>query len=130
MILLNKLFSICAFIVLTQNALAQTPAAAPPPLQPENKAPTSATDANKNNAKSLESVDKIIIESGRDPEDLPKKKKTFEQLLESLLNPEPALSGTNKLGYRYECVKGCKGPFCCAWSAPARSFIGPDTEHK
>lgn len=111
-------------------AWAQITVAPPPPLQPESKTPAATGAVKKNNAPPAEAVDKVIIESAPDPENVKKKKKTIEEILDSLLNTDDKTSGITNTGTRYECVKNCRGPFCCAYSGPARTYSSPDSEHK
>jgi hypothetical protein len=78
----------------------------------------------------IEEIEKIIIEGQRDPENLPKKKKTIEKVFDDLLNKDPNTSGVTPNGSRYECLKNCVGPFCCAYSEGARTYSSPDSVHK
>ena len=81
-------------------------------------------------AEPVEELEKIIIEGQRDPENLPKKKKTTEKIIDELSNREQKTSGVTPNGTRYECVKNCRGPFCCAYSEAARTYTHPDSIHK
>jgi hypothetical protein len=79
---------------------------------------------------SAEEIEKIIIEGQRDPEYLPKKKKTVEQKLEEAINPKATLADPPPIGYQVQCIKECRGPFCCTWIPGPRSYLMPDTAHK
>lgn len=87
-------------------------------------------DAKETKEAAVEEIEKIIIEGIYDPENLPKKKKTVEQKLEQALYPKAPLGDPAPIGYQIQCVKECKGPFCCSWLPGPRSYLRPDTEHK
>jgi hypothetical protein len=87
-------------------------------------------DVKETKEAAVEEIEKIIIEGQYDPENLPKKKKTIEQKLEQALYPKVPLADPPPIGYQIQCVKECKGPFCCSWVPGPRSYLRPDTEHK
>jgi hypothetical protein len=134
MIILNKLFPAhgryyALLLLFSLTAHAQT---------------NSGSEANNNNKRDniikknleaknqtpIEEIEKIIIEGTRDPESLPKKKKTVEQKMDAALNPKASLPDPPPIGYQIQCVKECVGPFCCHWEPGPRSYLQPDTVHK
>ncbi len=134
MIKLNKLHFVgAALIALTSTICAVTYAQSI--LTPEAKA-TNEHSSNiiKKNLEAreddVEIIERIIIEGVRDPENLPKKKKTVEQKIDAALNPKGSLPDPAPIGYTIQCVKNCRGPACCFWEPGPRSYLNPDSVHR
>jgi hypothetical protein len=126
---MNKLIPFCLMFYACLSAHGQSNNSAESGVN--NKRTDNIIKRNlEDKAEPIEELEKIIIESQRDPENLPKKKKTTEKIIDELLNREQKTSGVTANGARYECVKNCRGPFCCAYSEGGRSYTHPDSIHK